>query len=159
MSIGCANASEGSIKQSSSWLGMRRFWKSDYAELGRDPHGWVIDTASNRAPHLDPDKRVGDWYCTPYEEPYQSLSDTNQLSKSIAIRNWRKGPCPRGVLSAPPTVSAADNDVRQHGGGLVAVQNAAERATRAQDELMDRIARGIEVVSDGEDSSIECAPR
>lgn len=59
---------------------MCRFWRSDLGELGRDPHGWVIDTASNRQPHINPDKRVQDWNNTIYPEPYQSLARVNQLS-------------------------------------------------------------------------------
>lgn len=75
----------------------------------------------------------------------------------IKPRDWHKGTCPAGVLSMPPVVAAASWHVRANNGGEVAVLNAIERVTQAQDDLMDLITSGSVGITDDENDDAICA--
>lgn len=65
----------------------------------------------------------------------------------MRTRDWRLGECPHSVLANPPLASAVEWNVRnrEERGGDVAVQNAIERSTAAQDALMDQVRAGIQL--------------
>ena len=67
-----------------------------------------------------------------------------QWSAGVPTRDWRQGDCPQSVLTNPPLVTAVEWNVRnrEERSGDVAVQNAIQRSTIAQDCLMDQIRSG-----------------
>lgn len=71
----------------------------------------------------------------------------------VATRDWTEGDCPQSVLANPPLTTAVEWNVRNRDerSGDVAVQNAIERSTVAQDQLIDQMRSGnVNVPTDDE---------
>lgn len=60
------------------------------------------------------------------------------------MRDWKRGDCPPSVLANTPVQAAVEWNVRnrEEHTGDIAVQNAIERCTAAQDLLMDQVRAG-----------------
>ena len=67
-----------------------------------------------------------------------------QWSAGVPTRDWRQGDCPQSVLTNPPLAIAVEWNVRnrEERSEDVAVQNAIQHSTIAQDCLMDQTRSG-----------------